>query len=161
MTPTGTYLAIIAAVDRRIRALRWTMQECDDRAGLQDGFTAKMLHPDKPSGRQAQWATLDLLMQALWPGGFKVTFSPVGDTIPALAGKPVPARKGMYVPTPEMAREMGKKRWEGVSKSEHSELSRRAVMARWSRPRVVEVTSPVERAAITRALTPSQDRCPV
>jgi hypothetical protein len=48
-----------------------------------------------------------------------------------------------------------------LSPNRRAQIARKAARTRWSRPRVVEVTSPVERAAITRALTPSQDRCPV
>lgn len=52
------------------------MWQVDDAAGTQDGHFAKCLHADRPSGRQAQWSTLALLMGALYPEGFDVTITP-------------------------------------------------------------------------------------
>lgn len=52
------------------------MWRCDDLSGVQDGYTAKMLHPDTPSGRQASWPTLDLVMRALFPDGYDIIFKP-------------------------------------------------------------------------------------
>ena len=72
MKPTSFYVALVRALDRRIRTLGWTMKYCDDRSGLQDGYTAKLLHPGTPSGRQARWETLQLLIDALYPAGVKV-----------------------------------------------------------------------------------------
>jgi hypothetical protein len=44
------------------------MRECDDRSGLNDGYTAKLLHPDTPSGRQL----LQYLTDALYLYGVDV-----------------------------------------------------------------------------------------
>jgi hypothetical protein len=45
-----------------------------DRAasGLNDGHYSHCLHVDRPSGRQARWETLQLVVSALFPGGFDV-----------------------------------------------------------------------------------------
>jgi hypothetical protein len=75
--PSRFYLAVIKIIDRRIRALGWTMETCDDRSGNQSGYTAKMLHPGTPSGRQAQWQTLQYLLDALYPGGVRVVIEPL------------------------------------------------------------------------------------
>lgn len=73
---TGIYHAFISQIHTRIRRLGIPMWECDDRSGLQDGYTAKLLHPDAPSGRQARWDTLELLMSALYPEGYVLTIRP-------------------------------------------------------------------------------------
>jgi hypothetical protein len=51
------------------------MWQVDDAAGLQDGHYAKCLHADRPSGRQAQWPTVHLIVTALFPAGFDVQMS--------------------------------------------------------------------------------------
>lgn len=72
MNATPLYLAIIAEVRKQIAARAWTMWKCDERSGVQDGYTAKMLHPNAPSGRQARWPTLQDTMDALYPDGVTV-----------------------------------------------------------------------------------------
>jgi len=49
-----------------------SMWKVDELAGTQDGYYAKALHADAPSGRQAQWKTLQWIVDALFPRGFKV-----------------------------------------------------------------------------------------
>lgn len=74
---TALYLAVTAQIHARIRRLGITMARCDDLSGLQDGYTAKLLHPDAKSGRQANWATLQLLMDAVFPDGVEVILRPL------------------------------------------------------------------------------------
>ena len=70
------YRDLAAQLHDRIRRLGLPMWRCDDLSGVQDGYTAKMLHPDTPSGRQASWPTLDLMMQALYPDGYTLIIKP-------------------------------------------------------------------------------------
>lgn len=70
MTPTAIYRAIMLAVDERRQALGLSMWQVDEGAGTQEGYYAKALHADAPSGRQAQWATLQLIVEYLFPEGF-------------------------------------------------------------------------------------------
>jgi hypothetical protein len=46
--------------------------EVDDAAGLHDGFYSKLLHADRPSGRQVRWETLQLVITALFPAGLEL-----------------------------------------------------------------------------------------
>lgn len=73
----GIYLAIVRAVDRRIRTLGWTMEDCDTRAGLPDRYVAKAPHPNTASGRQASWQSLQCLIGALYPNGVRVRLEPL------------------------------------------------------------------------------------
>ena len=73
---SDVYRAFAAQLHDRIRRLGLPMWRCDDLSGVQDGYTAKMLHPDTPSGRQASWPTLDLMMQALYPDGYTLIIKP-------------------------------------------------------------------------------------
>lgn len=75
------YRSLTLQFKARIQELGLTMLEVDARAGLPDGYTAKALHPDSNSGRQAQYQSLQLLLETLYgPGGF------------VLASKPLPKR---------------------------------------------------------------------
>ncbi|XKH38217.1 hypothetical protein ACIU1J_27490 [Azospirillum doebereinerae] len=49
------------------------MAYLDDRAGGSDGYWAKALHADTPSGRQAGWAILQDYADALFPAGCNLT----------------------------------------------------------------------------------------
>jgi hypothetical protein len=73
---TALYRTLIDQIQDRITHVGWTMERCDDAAGLQDGYTAKLLHPDTPSGRMARWETLQLLIDALFPGGMNALVLP-------------------------------------------------------------------------------------
>jgi hypothetical protein len=86
-----------------------------DRAasGLNDGHYSHCLHVDRPSGRQARWETLQLVVSALFPGGFDVE-------IKHKAGDPLTAEnhrlKVMFVAADnnrlsrrELMRELGKR----------------------------------------------------
>lgn len=75
---TNVYLQIIGQAHARIRRLGIPMWKCDDLSGMQDGYSAKVLHPDTPSGRQARWDTLQLLLDAIYPEGFVLTIKPRG-----------------------------------------------------------------------------------
>ncbi|MDO8596399.1 MAG: hypothetical protein Q7R45_07230 [Sulfuricaulis sp.] len=140
MTPTRFYLAVTAALDRRIRSLRWPMWQVDERSRLNAGHTAHVLHPDTKNGRQAQWKTLQKLVDALYPGGFKVAIIARKRNMPALAGivadGPTPARAAMYVPTPQKAREMVILRVNSQSPRRRKQIARMAANARWHRRRI-------------------------
>lgn len=69
---TPIYRAILLECERRRQELGWSMWQVDDAAGLQDGHYGKCLHADRPSGRQAQWPTVHLIVTALFPEGFDV-----------------------------------------------------------------------------------------
>lgn len=87
-TSTPIYDAIMWEVRKQILELGLTMKQCDDVSGNQDGHTAKMLHPDTPSGRQARWETLQNLVEAIYAGGYKVKIvaeCPIDDIKAAVA----------------------------------------------------------------------------
>lgn len=73
---TCLYRAVMLEIERHRIAAGWPSHELDDRAGTQDGFFQKALHPDTKSGRQAQWPTVQLFIDALMPDGFDVRIVP-------------------------------------------------------------------------------------
>lgn len=70
------YLEVVRALDARRRSLGWSMAVLDDMAGTQDGYFAKCLHADTPSGRQAGWEILQLYADALFPAGVTLVVMP-------------------------------------------------------------------------------------
>jgi hypothetical protein len=72
MASTAVYREFMAALEGRRVELGLSMATVNDMAGLQDGFFAKMLYPDTPSGRQARWETVQLAVEALFGKGFTV-----------------------------------------------------------------------------------------
>jgi hypothetical protein len=73
---TPAYRALMLELDRRRIQLRLKMWEVDDLAGLNDGHYAHLLHADRPSGRQGTWASLHLVISALFPMGFDLELRP-------------------------------------------------------------------------------------
>jgi hypothetical protein len=67
------YRALLLECERRRQQLGWSMWQLDDAAGLNDGHYAHCLHCDRPTGRHAQWRTLNLIFSALFPAGFDLT----------------------------------------------------------------------------------------
>jgi hypothetical protein len=67
---TEIYRAVLLECERKRQQLNWSMWQLDDAAGLNDGHFAHCLHADRPSGRQASWKILNLIVSALWPRGF-------------------------------------------------------------------------------------------
>ena len=56
------------------------MAVLDDKAGLQDGYYAKMLYAETPSGRNARWETVQWVIDALWPDGIGARL--IGEPVP-------------------------------------------------------------------------------
>lgn len=73
---TPAYRALMLELERRRLQLRLKMWEVDDLAGLNDGHYAHLLHADRPSGRQGTWASLHLVITALFPMGFDLVLKP-------------------------------------------------------------------------------------
>lgn len=78
-TATPIYRSIMLEIERRRLALGLPHWQVNDVAGTQDGYFAKMLLADTPSGRQASWETLQLVVDALFPEGFEVEIKPRKD----------------------------------------------------------------------------------
>lgn len=73
---TPIYRAIMMAIEARRLELGFSMATVNDLAGTQDGYLAKMLYPDTPSGRQARWETVQLVVEALFGRDFTVQIVP-------------------------------------------------------------------------------------
>ena len=162
-----------------IRAVGLTMQVCDDIGGLQDGYVAKMLHPDAPSGRQARWETLQLLLDAIYPGGVRLRIYPIAGSAAIratinrklarsgqmLSGASInerEAQKGLLgrVAIRDLARDAARKgalsRNARLTAAQRRRLARRTARARWKRYHSMTAltrnvsSKPAERTEIAR-----------
>src|SRR4030088_1324649 len=67
---TNIYRSLMFEIERRRLALGFPMEKFSEFAGLSDRYYSKALFADEPSGRQAQWSTLEVMVQALFPHGY-------------------------------------------------------------------------------------------
>ena len=149
------YESLVWELRKQILSLGLTMSQCDDLSGNQDGYTAKMLHANTPTGRQAGWQHVQFLMDVLFCcGGFVMTIRPKADveTIKAEIARRLERRgskpnglgfaenarlRGVVgrVPIRDFARFAGSKggraRAENLSKRQLSEIGRKGARARW------------------------------
>lgn len=115
-------------VRKRINALGWPMWMCDERSDLPAGYTAKALHPDTDSGRQARWETLQKLIDGLYQGEVYVE---IRKKIPATVSMSQAMRQG----DSEGARKMVTYRLRNLSPERRKKIARLAAKARWRRRR--------------------------
>jgi hypothetical protein len=85
---TALYNALIAEAEAERQRLRWPMWYLDDRAGSPDGYFSKAKHPDTATGRQATWFSLQLIFDALFPGGFRIKVEPIDPTLTTALARP-------------------------------------------------------------------------
>jgi hypothetical protein len=132
---TSIYRAIVLELERHRIAANWTSSQLDDAAGVQDGYFQKILHADSPSGRQAQWATIQLFVDALLPDGFdaEIRRQPGGCMGASKLDSKIKALRAQYhQPTQrDRMRELAKLRSAGMSAARRSDIARQAAMARW------------------------------
>lgn len=72
MTSTAVYRAIMQVVEGRRVELGLSMASVNDLSGVNDGYYAKMIYPDTPSGRQARWEQVQDVVEALFGQNFTI-----------------------------------------------------------------------------------------
>lgn len=145
--PVAIYRAIMLEVERRRMALGLPMEKFSEYAGLPERYYAKALHADQPSGRQAQWGTLQTIVDALFPGGFDVEIRPKPGqpmTCDGLKARLLQLRASVDPKSQrELMRELSIKgnaaRSKKVSASRRKHIARNAAKMRWHKPKIVEI----------------------
>jgi hypothetical protein len=117
----------------------------DERSGVQDGYYAKCLYPDTPSGRQAGWQMLDLIVGALFPEGYKAIFEPEKSGCLTTTKQREVIRAHWAFASPKARREHlreigtiggkigGHARAAKLSKRRRRQIARQGALARWAR----------------------------
>jgi hypothetical protein len=76
MASTAIYRSLMQALEGRRVELGLSMATVTDMAGVSDGYYAKMIYPDTPSGRQARWEQVEDVVVALFGRGFTLVIVP-------------------------------------------------------------------------------------
>ena len=131
------WLAIMGAMHERIKQLGMTMEEVDERAGFQERYTAKLLHPATSSGRVARWFFMQVLADTLFPNGFVITLQDAKTSDHAIA---IMHRKGKGPTwlTKEYRRAGAKAMWASMSPKEQARVRRNGGRARWRKVNAAE-----------------------
>jgi hypothetical protein len=135
-------------VERRRQALGLPMEKFSEFAGLCDRFYPKALHADKPSGRQVQWATMQVIIDALFPNGFDLEIRAKPGPIMSESNLKAKLLQLKAIKDPksqrELMSELGKRGAESrrtkLSKARRSAIARRAIKTRWRRERKTRTT---------------------
>lgn len=137
------YDNIVWELRKEIMKLGLTMQECDDLAGVQEGYTAKCLHPDTASGRQAKWDTLEMLIRAVFKGDYRLKIRSQKRMLSGLSTIEKAKTRGDIgrLAIRDFSWFAGQRggiaRTQSQSPSQRSKQARRAARARWSKPAAV------------------------
>jgi hypothetical protein len=141
------YAAFTNAIEVVLAETGTTMHQADDLAGLNDGHTAKLLHPDTPSGRVGTWQSVGLLSSAIERLGYRleVYFTKADEPGTSACGKArsprtiaddILSRRNLRVRVAEsFGRVGGKARAKALSADRRAEIARAAALARWQRRR--------------------------
>jgi hypothetical protein len=89
MSSTGIYRALMEAIEGRRSELGLSMATVNDISGVNEGYYAKMIYPDSPSGRQAQWRQVHDVVEALFGSDFEIKIVPGACENRRLASAPV------------------------------------------------------------------------
>lgn len=77
---TAIYRALMEVFEARRLELGLPMNTdevgLNDLAGAADGYYAKMVYPDTPTGRQARWETVDEFATVLFGKGYSIQITP-------------------------------------------------------------------------------------
>jgi hypothetical protein len=154
MTPaTAVYRAIMLEVERRRVALGFPMEKFSEFAGLPERYYSKALHSDGANGRQAQWGTLQIIIDALFPCGFDVEIrarpgAPMD--YDSLKAKLLQLRanvdpKGQRELMAQIGKKGGRRSGEmrklaAVARKARKARAKHAASMRWSTPQIVEIT---------------------
>jgi hypothetical protein len=132
-------------IERRRVQLGFTFIDVDNLAGTQDGYLAKLMWPDTPSGKIGRWETLQMLVEALFPKGFEAVLREKEGSILDEAS----IRKMVYLARVpfcrksqrELMSEYGKKgrakQLQQQTPEQRRDIARTAAKARWAKPRIV------------------------
>lgn len=141
MAATPLYRAIVLELERRRQSVGISMERMSELMGTAERSYSKLLYADSPSGRVAQWETLQLAVDVLFCEGFKLFIEHSADEAltPAGVKRKVLAEASHWnrASRRQYLREIGRKGAqttnEAVSPEERALRARRAAHVRWQR----------------------------
>lgn len=142
---TPLYRSVMLEVERWRIALNLPMEKFCEYAGLPDRYYPKALGADMPSGRQAHWRSVQIMLDAMMPDGFDLQIVPKRGavlTADSLKAKLLQLRAPLNPRSQrELMRELGragraKQLSAGrgqQSPAQRSKIARNAARSRWAR----------------------------
>lgn len=136
----------MAVLEGRRTELGLSMSQVNDITGLHEGYYAKMIYPDTPSGRQARWEQVQLAFEGLFNEGFSISITP-GDVQNLVLKSMLCSPKNPSANTVQIRHWRHKKHFqklgslggkaffEGKDKDERSAIMRKRAKKRWRRIR--------------------------
>jgi hypothetical protein len=146
------YYALIGEIERMRRRYGIPMWKLDEAAGSNDGYFAKALHCDSPSGRIANWMTFQRYVEVLFPEGFAVVLkharplsSPASEHKLSIrfsgARYDVQARRDWMAEISKRgASKGGKASAAKLTPTQRKRRAKHAAKKRWSTPKITEIT---------------------
>jgi hypothetical protein len=140
---TSFYRQVMVEIEARRVALGLPQEKFGEWAGLPERYYAKALMADAPSGRQASWPMMQVMIDGLFPAGVDVILKPrPGRVIRAddLKAELLKLRERANPKTHrEIMAEIGSKggtaRRKKISAKRARQISRKAAKARWRKYR--------------------------
>ncbi|MGY4409126.1 hypothetical protein ACVWW4_000862 [Bradyrhizobium sp. LB7.1] len=147
----AAYRAFVAVLEQRRVELGLTTAHVNDLAGLQDGFFAKLTNPDSPSGRQAGWDMLDLVMETLFGTTYQIHITAKNyKAPPKLETRALPSTKtAQHQPTHWRHRRIfqdlgrrGARALNNLPPERRSEIAKKAAATRLAKRRAAAAANP-------------------
>jgi hypothetical protein len=144
------YRLVMLELERRRRQLGISMERICEIAGTADRSFSKALYPEAANGRVAQWITLQIYADVLWPDGLDIEIRPRnGPKLTAMSMKYQIAHIAANhdrLAQRNLMRELSQKaavaRVSKIPERKRIAIARKAAKARWRKPRLVEITPP-------------------
>lgn len=130
---TPLYRALLTTLDRQRERRGWPMWRLEERAGLSEAHLSKLLRGE----RLGTWATLQFIVDALYPGGVVLKLSPAQPQKPLFSPASMSPQqvKILYAYNRHILAQIapmgGRARAQKLSPERRREIGRIAAAARW------------------------------
>lgn len=146
-TPTAIYSAVMLEIERRRQQVGVGMEKFSEFAGVPERYYSKALHADEPSGRQAQWPTVQRIVEALFPHGFDLIikakpgplFEPINLKAKLLGLRAMTDKLSQREYMTNLSVQAAAARKKKIPAHRRKQIAKKAAKARWSKPNVVEI----------------------
>jgi hypothetical protein len=134
---TPTYRSLLEELNRQRERRGWPIWRLEERAGLSEAHVSKILR----EARLATWSTIELMIDALFPGGCRIKLQPLKPRRPLYSPASIPPHqlKILYAYNRHLlatiASSGGHARAEKLTRARRQEIGRIAAQARWGHKR--------------------------
>jgi hypothetical protein len=152
------YYAFMGELERHRQKFGVSMWKINEGAGTQEGYYARALYADTPTGRMATWPVLQKIMDVLFPDGVEITMKPWKGCLDASKHRIAISfdhARYDFQARPDWMAELSKKgaskggraRAAKLSPRRRKAIAKRAARARWLARRGAEISAALDKAA--------------